>query len=315
MARDHVQRRLARGGCTAAIPGAEGSEVTTVVGAGWWRHGAMLVGASALACSKPGGATEGPAEEAGAAGEVEVAKAVAKPEPRMSRNGCPESMVPVEGNETLPPFCIGETEVSVREFRRCVEAKACREFDLKWDIDDPTKATWLLGDESMPINYVDEEQAKQYCAFVGGRLPTADEWIWALGSARGWVFPWGNEFSNDKDRYCGCWQQPGQSLGESILCPTKQHPDDRTLQGAYDMAGSAKEIIGPNENGEYGVMIGVAPLGIPTSEISTKRRTVTNGPMPWYAGPLATWGASTSFRCVAKPRGEAPSAIELRDDR
>lgn len=254
----------------------------------------MLLGSSLLACSKPGGTT------AVAVGEVEVVgEAASKNEPRITPDGCPEGMVRVEGNDTLQPFCMGETEVSVREFRQCVEAGKCREFDSKWDFLDPKKATWLLGDESMPINYVDEEQARQYCAFVGGRLPTADEWIWALGSTKGWAFPWGSEYSSEKNWYCGCWKRRGQMPADASLCQAKQYPDDRTLQGIYDLAGSADEIIGPNEKGEYGILTGAGPKGISLSDDSAPRNwTEKNTPDPWYAGNLVIWRDTTSLRCV-----------------
>jgi hypothetical protein len=271
-----------------------------VLGGAWWL-------AACVACNKTGGATEGPAMEAGAdaaSAGVPVAQRTPPPpqdEPGVIREGCPEGMVRIEGNDTLQPFCMGQTEVSVREFRRCVEAKKCRAFDLRWDFDDPKKATWLLGDESMPINYVGEEQARQYCAFVGGRLPTGEEWIWAQGSARGWAFPWGNEFSDERDRYCGCWQRPGQRFGQTVLCPAKQYPEDRTLQGVYDMAGSANEIIGPNEEGEYGIPLVVAPKGIRASETSADGYTQVTPPQAWYAGPLVTWSHKTTIRCAAQP--------------
>lgn len=277
-----------------------------VARAGSW-SATLWVVAWSFACSKPAATTEGPAVETSAAqapkNAAEPRPPRAEDEPGVVREGCPEGMVRIDGNETLAPFCMGETEVSVAEFRRCVAAGKCRDFDLKWDFrGDPQKATWILGDDSMPINFVDEEQARQYCAYLGGRLPTADEWMWALGSAQGWAFPWGNEFSYEKDWYCGCWRRPGQHLASAALCPARQYPDDRTLQGVYDMAGSADEIIGPNESGEYGILLGVAPSGIPTSDMPKAAQwTETNKPKPWYAGLLVTWRDTTSIRCIALP--------------
>lgn len=272
-----------------------------------------LCGALLGACSKPGGATEGPAAEAEAeAGGSEVGPAAGvrelvaqeqappQDEPGVVREGCPAGMVRIEGNETLKPFCMGETEVSVREFRRCVEAGKCRAFDPTTDFHDETKATWLLGDDSMPINYVDEEQARQYCAFVGGRLPTEAEWIWAYGSAKGWSFPWGDEFSYDTASYCGRWQTPGRPRYHIELCPPRQHPQDRTLQGVYEMAGSANEIVGPNENGMYGTISGLAYHGLQPDDHPTGTEKVRGKPDASYGGALPTWRYSTSFRCVSE---------------
>ncbi len=285
--------------------------------AGSWA--AALCVAASFACSKPASTTEGPPEQAGVppplpAESAEPRQPEVEDEPGVVREGCPAGMVRVDGNDTLSAFCIGQTEVSVAEFRRCVEAKRCRVFDPSADFTHPDRATWLLGDESMPINYVDEEQAQQYCAFVGGRLPQAEEWMWALGSARGWAFPWGNEFGYEKDLYCGCWQRPGQRLGSPFLCSPRQYPDDRTLQGVYDMAGSAVEIIGPSQDGAFGVLVGVAPLGIPVSDLPAKGWTESNEPQAWYGGPLAIWNDKTSFRCVAPLRvgGKAAAVDESR---
>lgn len=278
-----------------------------MVGSGWWWRGVTLTAASVLACSKPGATTEGPAEEVGAvvvgAGEV-ASKSAPKDEPGAMREGCPEGTVRVEGNETLQPFCMGETEVSVREFRRCVEAKACRDFDPKWDIDDPKKATWLLGDESMPINYVDEEQAKQYCAFVGGRLPTADEWIWAAGSAKGWIFPWGNEFTFDKDWFCGFWRRRNQEHNAAIPCSARLYPTDRTLQGVYDMIGSVTEFIGPNEKGQVGIMLTPGLLAVEPDDHDREGWSDSSKAMPWHGGGPLFWNYNIGIRCAAdfKPR-------------
>ena len=262
--------------------------------------GVVLAGVLTVACSKPSEATEGPAAAEVADGETGPPKSEPAAEGTAPATGCPEGMVRIEGNESLKPFCMGETEVSVREFRRCVEAGRCRAFDPTKDFHDETKATWLLGDESMPINYVDEEQARQYCAFVGGRLPTEDEWIWAYGSAKGWSFPWGNEFSYDTASYCGVWQRPGRPRYHIELCHPKQYPQDRTRQGVYEMAGSANEIVGPNEDGVYGTISGLASRGLQPDDHPTGTVRVSGRPSVGYAGPLPTWRYGTSIRCASE---------------
>ena len=96
------------------VASAEGSEVTAMTGMGKWLRGVMLAGMSVLACGKPGASTKGPEARATDGSSANA------------RTTCPEGMVRIEGNETLRPFCLGETEVSVKQFRRCVEAKAWR---------------------------------------------------------------------------------------------------------------------------------------------------------------------------------------------
>lgn len=271
-----------------------------------WRAAAVLVLLAASGCGKRPAMEEPPSDQGPAAarampgvkeaGDPSELSQPQRDEPGVVRDGCPSGMVRVEGNDTLAPFCMGETEVSVGEFRRCVEAGECRAPDPKWDFDIPKKATWG-GDPSMPINYVDGEQARHYCGFVGGRLATPEEWVWALGSAKGWAFPWGDEFTFQKDWHCGCWKREGQKWNETVPCTARQYETDRTLQGVYDMAGSLDEIITPNTEGKEGFMSSHAPTGVDGDPTSQGFRTK---PMAdaWYLGAYIML-PSVGIRCAA----------------
>jgi serine/threonine-protein kinase len=94
----------------------------------------------------------------------------------------------------IAPFCLGRTEVTVAEFESCVDAKACdaaeREFDVRQAQVQPAADQTARdvaqqcnsgqgGRESYPINCVNFEQARHYCAWRGGRLPSQVEWEYA----------------------------------------------------------------------------------------------------------------------------------------
>lgn len=88
----------------------------------------------------------------------------------------------------LAAFCMKRTEVTVAEFVACRAAGRC--------VSDPDTAAlcnWNVpGRDNHPINCVNWEQASDYCAWAGGRLPTEAEWE---GAARGptWRrYPWGD---------------------------------------------------------------------------------------------------------------------------
>lgn len=101
---------------------------------------------------------------------------------------------------TLPPFCLARHEVTVAEYEACVAASGCepaqREYDLRLaglaDGTHPSPASPELaqqcnsgqaGREHHPINCVSFQQAEQFCAWRGGRLPTQSEWEYAASEA------------------------------------------------------------------------------------------------------------------------------------
>lgn len=94
----------------------------------------------------------------------------------------------------LPGFLIDRAEVTVRQYRRCVEAGGCSILGLQRSsvggpsgLRDVTSehCHWgRLGRDDRPINCVSWTQADTYCRWAGKRLPTRDEWRHAAADAR-----------------------------------------------------------------------------------------------------------------------------------
>lgn len=132
-------------------------------------------------------------------------------------------------------FNLDVTEVTVAAFARCVGAGKCSAPDTgmycNWHKD---------GRERHPINCVDLEQATAYCAFVGRRLPTEEEWEYAARGADGRKFPWGTAAPGAQL----CWNGEGSDLGKGErqgTCPVASYPAGRSALGAFDMAGNVWE--------------------------------------------------------------------------
>ncbi len=95
--------------------------------------------------------------------------------------GSPEVMVKVG------PFAIDTHEVTVEQFRYCVEMDVCSEpvaYNGPNGIQDYYLT--LTGDPNVkysnfPVVYVSQNQAREYCAFRGKRLPTEFEWELVAG--------------------------------------------------------------------------------------------------------------------------------------
>jgi len=96
-------------------------------------------------------------------------------------------------------YCINKTEVTVAQFRACVNGGGCTAWTNPRNETDCTYAA--TGNDNLPMNCVTWAAANQYCAWSGltggaRRLPTEAEWERAARSTDGRTYPWG-EAAND----------------------------------------------------------------------------------------------------------------------
>lgn len=181
--------------------------------------------------------------------EAEVLSALVRCKRETLPDRCDETTF---GNETpLHPkrvagFWLSRTEVTVAEYERCVSGGRCRAPTFEG-------GAARFAQPSFPVTLVSFEDAKRYCAFRGGRLPTEAEFERAArGSARR-TYPWG--FS-----YHGKLSNHGQngvdttdaSDGFTELAPVGSFPDGATPEGVLDLAGNAAEWTADAYTPTYG---------------------------------------------------------------
>lgn len=130
-------------------------------------------------------------------------------------------------------FAIDRTEVTRRAYARCVLAGAC--FPSRVSDGNPR-----LGAPLLPVTGVTWSEARTFCAFVGGRLPTEAEWERAARGSDGRRFPWGNLYN---DRLANHGGPEGRAAidGFRYLAPVGSYPDGASPHGLLDVAGNVWE--------------------------------------------------------------------------
>jgi formylglycine-generating enzyme required for sulfatase activity len=133
---------------------------------------------------------------------------------------------------TVSAFWIDQTEVTNALYRRCIQARVCERVLVPetWDVyhNDPYY-------EDYPAVFVDWENAKAYCEWVGRRLPTEAEWEKAARGPHARLYPWGNEAP------AGHLLNYDNKIGHPTA--VKSYEGGASPYGAYDMAGNVFEWV------------------------------------------------------------------------
>ena len=82
-------------------------------------------------------------------------------------------------------YFMSQTEITVGQYRQCVEAGTCNTEGLT----EGGLCNWReSGRDHYPINCVDCNQARQFAQWVGGDLPTEEQWEFAAKGGEHYVY-------------------------------------------------------------------------------------------------------------------------------
>ena len=181
---------------------------------------------------------------------------------------------------SLSNFLISKSEVTVAQYRACVEAGECSQPGGAWD-----ECNWRhLERGEHPINCVNWDQAVIFAEWAGGRLPTEAEWEFAARS-RGQEqnYSWGDQEPN-----ClyAVMDEGGDGCGKDGTWPVCSKPKGTTKQGLCDMAGNVWEWVQDRYQDDYSS----APLDgsayVKSGRNRSRRGGSWNSPVPFLRATL-----------------------------
>ena len=149
----------------------------------------------------------------------------------------------------ISEFHIDFNEVTNEEINKCYASGKCKDC-LK------TKKCTYIGPKygkpylglNQPAAGIPWYTARDYCEFVGKRLPTESEWEKAARGTTGNLFPWGNEWATceraiieDEQGRKGCAPKKIDPPRFMPTMPIGSRPAG--VYGLYDMAGNSWEWV------------------------------------------------------------------------
>jgi len=158
---------------------------------------------------------------------------------------CYEEEEPRHRVRISKPFWLGRTEVTVEAYEQFCEATG-RPMPVEPGSGEMPgfNADWRLKDH--PMVKVSWNEARAFCEWSGGRLPTEAEWEYAArGGADGLKYPWGNDRSHDEANF---WRTGGRDRWKHTAPTASFFPNGF---GLYDMAGNVYEWVADWYDGDY----------------------------------------------------------------
>lgn len=130
-----------------------------------------------------------------------------------------------EREVTLAAFRIDDAEVTCFEYWRFLRATK-----------GPAPPSWVderysYGGERLPVGNVAPDEARRFAEWVGGRLPTTDEWEVAATGGTGHPFPWAETAF------------PRLANFNGALVEVRSEPQDRSPFGGFDFCASLREWV------------------------------------------------------------------------
>jgi formylglycine-generating enzyme required for sulfatase activity len=152
----------------------------------------------------------------------------------MGFNGSDEPSEKPEHIETMNPFFIDKTEVTVGDYYKFMKAKNHAppdDWPQNWK-----SGKFQAGEERLPVTGVSFFDASEYAEWAGKRLPTEKEWEYAARGTDKRLYPWGNDYDAARANVADSQKNAPVAVGS--------YSAGQSPFGVLDMAGNVAEWTG-----------------------------------------------------------------------
>jgi len=137
----------------------------------------------------------------------------------------------------LPAFFIDRTEVTNAAYKNFVDTTG-HKAPSNW-----TAGSFPQGLDAFPVTGVTWQDAADYAAWAGKRLPSEAEWEAAARGADGRIYPWGNAFRSGVANIKAKPDKPTAEQYPTGIKETGRFAEGASPTGAMDMIGNAWEWV------------------------------------------------------------------------
>lgn len=149
---------------------------------------------------------------------------------------------------TISPFFLDKTEVTYGDYGACVRAGRCRpaHYDdglcLLWSAPSfrKVRVPERYRSPDFPVVCVSWDQSRDYCRYVGKRLPTEAEWEYAARAGGMSEYPWGSGQPT-----------PNRCVMSPSRCPARVGARAAGSWGLFDMIGNVWEWTNDRYQRDY----------------------------------------------------------------
>jgi sulfatase modifying factor 1 len=152
----------------------------------------------------------------------------------------------------LAAYRIDRTEVSQGAYQRCVLENVCTPSVV-------SDGDVRLGHPSHPAVGIGWRDAKRYCEWAGGRLPSEAEWERAARGRDRRRFPWGRHYNSRLANHGLPGGEPSAADGYRFAAPVDAYPDGQSALGLRNLAGNVWELTDSRFEPYPATKVGLSP--------------------------------------------------------
>jgi Sulfatase-modifying factor enzyme 1 len=167
----------------------------------------------------------------------------------------------IKATHKVERFKISKHPINNDQYKKCLAAGVCKAPKLSECSDQELAKAAFDGTGETAAVCVGYENAKAFCQWIGGRLPTLPEWLRAARGAEIQRYPWGAMQGNCKQhpridyeqlRYIDGKNREGCFASTVDALVARRHADGASRSGMEDILIAPAELVVGESNNTFG---------------------------------------------------------------